>query len=295
MQRPQSVFNNQSETVRTNLRDAVARRLLHVHQAGAVEAVARDVDAPVGEGADSRISLVVLPTGAGKTGVAVLAAYACNAHRVLVVTPSETISRQVHAAFTYVHGRAIDEVPFLEKVGFFAKEHRSEYMPAANLVLRAADVRDAHSPLVILNAHKLGELSSVQPKDVPGTFSLVIVDEAHHYPAPTWLSIVDYFRQGTQILFLTATPERRGAPILSHPPCFTLARADAVARGIIRALGFREVGENHDDRPTQIAVRARRAKSHVCLYCTCTHIASVLIHADCRCSRAGCACGTRRR
>ena len=46
--------------------------------------------------------------------------------------------------------------------------------------------------------------ASPPPSDL---FDLIIVDEAHHAPASTWLSILDYFRG--RALLLTATPHRR--------------------------------------------------------------------------------------
>ena len=48
---------------------------------------------------NSQVALVVLPTGCGKTGVAVLASYVLNASRVLVITPSLIISKQVNEAY----------------------------------------------------------------------------------------------------------------------------------------------------------------------------------------------------
>lgn len=39
-------------------------------------------------------------------------------------------------------------------------------------------------------------------------FDLVIVDEAHHAPAPTWRAILDHFDEARKVL-LTATPRRR--------------------------------------------------------------------------------------
>jgi superfamily II DNA or RNA helicase len=46
-------------------------------------------------------------------------------------------------------------------------------------------------------------------------FDTVIVDEAHHYPARTWLAIGKYFEK-KKMVFLTATPYHRGNPILSN-------------------------------------------------------------------------------
>ena len=57
----------------------------------------------------SNIALVVLPTGCGKTGVAVLSAFVLNAKRVLVVTPSAKVSDQILEAFC----GGIDDSPCL--------------------------------------------------------------------------------------------------------------------------------------------------------------------------------------
>ena len=107
------------------------------------------------------------------------------------------------------------------------------------------DSRDIHrhivDPFMVVNAHKIGGQSCVAIADVPNTnYDLVIVDEAHHYPAPTWKTLVDHFHNSRR-LFITATPEYKGKPILSHPPCFSLSRNEAVNRGIIRDLWFDEV------------------------------------------------------
>ena len=75
--------------------------------------------------------------------------------------------------------------------------------------------------------------SSVKIEHIPNDcFVLVIADEAHHYPAPTWKLLVDHFHSSRWLL-LTATPEHKGKPILSIPPCYELKRNVAVARGII--------------------------------------------------------------
>jgi superfamily II DNA or RNA helicase len=43
----------------------------------------------------------------------------------------------------------------------------------------------------------------------PEHFDLVIIDEAHHYPAITWLGIVHHFPLASK-LFFTATPYNKG-------------------------------------------------------------------------------------
>lgn len=47
----------------------------------------------------SNIALVVLPTGSGKSGIAALAPYILSASKVLVITPSIVITKQLYQEF----------------------------------------------------------------------------------------------------------------------------------------------------------------------------------------------------
>ena len=183
----------------------------------------------------SNIALVVIPTGCGKTGVAVLASYALNASRVLVITPSVIISKQVDVAYD----------DFLYKCGVFnASQNRKYVVPSKRVITNSSDIPGAMgSSVMIVNAHKIGGKSRVKIEDIPNDwYDLVIVDEAHHYPAPTWKLLVDHFCN-SQRLFLTATPEHKGNPILSVQPCFELRRNDAIASRIIRKVELYETAE----------------------------------------------------
>ena len=88
-----SVFQVEGDKLFYNLDTRVEKGSIYEHQSLAVKAIRRDLDTPT-KGDFSNVSLVVLPTGSGKTGVGVLAAYVCKARRVLIVTPSEAISKQ---------------------------------------------------------------------------------------------------------------------------------------------------------------------------------------------------------
>ena len=98
--------------------------------------------------------------------------------------------------------------------------------------------------LVVTNVQKSGGASGLTLAHLAqfaGSFDLVIVDEAHHFPAITWRAIIDTFAHSKRI-FLTATAITREGYILGAaigrdpeiPRAFELTRADALARGIIR-------------------------------------------------------------
>ena len=189
----------------------------------------------------------MLPTGCGKTGVAVLASYVLDATRVLVITPSLIISKQVDEAYEY----------FLIERGIIGKQDQHLYVPLKKLITKSEQLV-THEPgqlrqtlrlevrradLLITNAHKISDQSAVKVTDIPDDcFDLVIVDEAHHYPARTWKRLVDHFPNSKKI-FLTATPEHDGKPILQDPPCYKLSHDDAVKKGIIREVKFIEKSE----------------------------------------------------
>lgn len=188
------------------------------------------------------VSLVVLPTGTGKSGVAVLSAYCCNVVKVLVVTPSVTVANQIFADFQYKDGH--DDVPFLERRGIFTRETRHLYMPYGALITKTADLMPAVdvAPLVVVNAQKFSGQSRVDLAAVPRRFPLVIIDEAHHYPARTWWEIVQHFNN-SKILFLTATPLHNDggqSKYILGPkrPCYWLQHDVAIQRNIIRPTQF---------------------------------------------------------
>ena len=259
-----SVFEQQEDTLFEGLDTLVRNGSIYKHQSEAVKAIRRDLDTPT-KGDYSNVSLVVLPTGSGKTGVGVMAAYVCKAKRVLVVTPSVAISKQQLTQFNVERDSNLNPLnnePFLyEREVFSSKKTDRQYLlPRSVCVLKRKELENAlyhknNYELVVTNAHKFGDGSgrgvdiTIFPRDY---FSLVIVDEAHHFPAQTWKNIVEHFNKVKRILFLTATPYNRGEYILPNKsPCYELSHEEAVKRGIIRETTFIEVEPlRHDSMPS---------------------------------------------
>ena len=83
-------------------------------------------------------------------------------------------------------------------------------------------------------------------------FRLVIVDEAHHHPAPTWRRIVNKFRgPDCPVFFFTATPYRTDKrPVLPQESCtvYHLPLAETVRRQIIRKTHFEELRDAYPDK-----------------------------------------------
>ena len=145
---PQSVFNTQSRVIADFVHGPSANKHIHTHQIEALSAIENHF----GDDKRSNIALVVLPTGCGKTGIAVLVPYLLNASRVLVITPSLKISQQIHEEFC-------GERMFLLQRGIISAEHNIilKFRPSGNCITRSSNIRENLSnPLMVVNAHKIG-------------------------------------------------------------------------------------------------------------------------------------------
>ena len=225
------------------------------------------------------IALVVLPTGCGKTGVAALAPFVLGVRNVLVLTPSVIITRQILDAFCGRDG-AGDEPQVLS---FYEKrkivKSRVLCPSTSGIILKASQLRDLlayNNELLVVNVHKIGGRSKVRIEDINSQkFELVIVDEAHHYPAHMWRTVVDHFRvPSVRVLFLTATPAPAIIPTPILRPCYRLSRRGAVELGIIRDMddhNIQEVGDADDEnfeiacRKVQFVILAQLKHLHVML------------------------------
>ena len=233
-------------------------KCIYDHQHEALVAVKNQLD----DVEQPNIALVVLPTGCGKTGVAVLAPYVLDSRRVLVLTPTNAISEQIFDAFD---GGSDDENMFLVQRGIVKKEDADDVRPIASLIIKTDQIRRSlHNDVLIITAHQVSGRSRVKIQDIPPEgYDLVIVDEAHHYPADTWQIIVNHFPNSKR-LFLTATPcHSKQGYILEEVKrslagfkedayiridvCYELRVEEAIARGIIRNRKFDEVGVSKND------------------------------------------------
>jgi superfamily II DNA or RNA helicase len=142
--------------------------------------------------------LVSLPTGVGKTAVAIAAPYLVGANRVLVVVPTRELRRQT------VDRYKTQEV--LKRIGAVADAEPSPVVrQVTGLVSDWNTLTDAD--VVVALPSSISPAHYQRNRPATDFFDLVIVDEAHHAPATTWLAILEHFEAAH--LLLTATPHRR--------------------------------------------------------------------------------------
>jgi superfamily II DNA or RNA helicase len=203
---------------------ALAGSRLREAQRGALHAIAAH------RSASDEPAQIVLPTGVGKTLVAVLAPYVLDAKRVLVVTPARIVRDQVAYEFASLeqaiaNGAVADDT---SAPRVFRADHRC-----------TSDVWDAcrdqdvviGTPLVL--SHGIEGVDPV-PLDL---FDLVIFDEAHHLPATTWTTLHDRLKNVPSIL-LTATPFRNDKQRLPGDLAYVYPLKRAVARGVYKPVAF---------------------------------------------------------
>lgn len=131
---------------------------------------------------DIRSTLLVMPTGTGKTVVfAILAALAKG--RVLVLAHREELVEQARERIAAVTGLA---------VGVEAGDTR-------------VDV-NALPDVVVASVQTLAR-EERRARFAPDAFALVVIDEAHHATAKTYGAVLDHFVRA-KVLGVTATPDR---------------------------------------------------------------------------------------
>lgn len=146
-------------------------------------------------------ALVVLPTGTGKSGLISIAPYEISKGRVLIITPGlvtkESIIKSLHP---------MEENFWVNYDVLFAPED----MPVVEEY--SVDMLDSSlkkCDFVITNIHKLQKenKNSLINRVDKNFFDMIIVDEAHHAPAQTWVEVLNYFKDAKK-LFVTGTPYR---------------------------------------------------------------------------------------
>ena len=141
------------------------------------------------------------------------------------------------------------------------KDRTDNVRPTCTLITNTGQIKNSlHNELLIVTAHQVAGNSRVKIQDIsPENYDLVIIDEAHHYPAPTWRTIVNHFSSSKR-LFLTATPYHRstqgyilkdieahlagleGNMPVSIDKYYNLSLRQAIDDGVIREKEFHEVG-----------------------------------------------------
>lgn len=204
------------------------------------------------------IALTAMPTGSGKTGVICCLPYFLGASEdfsfekpVLLIAPNLEIASQ------------LEEQTLLPDANFLcSRKLIAPDLPRARIIdalpngVKIEETRELSTKpkyleqkdIIIANAQKFlqGNWETVLPDDL---VQMVIVDEAHHFPAPTWLKIINKFKNHALVAFFTATPFRTDKrTVVNCQPAYRLPLEEARVRGIIRRTDLDEIKDRVEVR-----------------------------------------------
>jgi superfamily II DNA or RNA helicase len=178
-------------------------------------------------------ALVNIPTGGGKTAViALLAHEGHGVQRVLVLAPRLAIRKQLHAELsaTRVNG-------FFAKQGIRAADlHRtvSQLEEGDDINVAPNDARILVSTIQLIDRFRQQSLKAFAK--FAASIDLVLVDEGHYEPAPSWSTTVRGFQK--PVVLLTATPYRNDLRSFDiDPTAIHVTRlADLVSNNFVRTV-----------------------------------------------------------
>jgi len=124
-------------------------------------------------------ALLYMATGTGKTEIAIKLIQARGYRRVLWLTHQDELAKQ---SFERFNSRGIRDV-----------------------TLYTGKFKDRNGSIVIASVQTISKYNNLKTFK-PNTFDVIVVDEAHHSPAPSWDKTISFFK--AERIALTATPFR---------------------------------------------------------------------------------------
>lgn len=176
-------------------------------------------------------AVIVLPTGVGKTGLMALLPYNICKGRLLIITPQIVIKDTVIDALN-------PELPdnFWLKRKVFDKPKNLPAISEFESNVTPLEVLEA-SNIIILNAQKLqSRLDSSPLNFLPEDFfDMIIIDEAHHSTARTWVETTQYF-SNAKVIKVTGTPFRTDGIEIAGELVYKYKLSQAMANEYVKSL-----------------------------------------------------------
>ena len=190
-------------------------------------------------------ALVSMPTGTGKTAVMLALCYALRAEKVLVVTPSQMVRKQITNHFRLREDLIKNDV--LSATAPQPKVYEVKGIQTTaewHNILANYDVV-VGIPGTIVQAEELST----------NAFSLVLVDEAHHSRSKSWSHLLKHFSSAKQVL-LTATAFRNDGKDIKARLVFNYPLKLAFERGQFSRIEFIPVTneDNGDTSARDVAI-----------------------------------------
>lgn len=174
-------------------------------------------------------ALLQIPVGCGKTGLMCLLPFGLANGRVLIITPNLEIRKNTARELDITRKDC-----FWNKVNLLKDLMKGPYRAELNSEANISDCYNAH--FVVTNIHQLASRAERWlPKFEDNFFDLILIDEAHHNVAESWLKVFERFPEA-KIVSLTATPFRSDGLEIKGEKIYRYPFAKAMKRGYIKQL-----------------------------------------------------------
>ncbi|MDF2792165.1 MAG: hypothetical protein K0S80_5267, partial [Neobacillus sp.] len=190
-------------------------------------------------------TLIVMPTGTGKTGLMSILPFKLSEGRVLIIAPGKIIRKSVfqqfdsisnpEETFWYKHDVIADRTLF-PKSYLYRGWNTTDDSDRARVQSKLSG-----SDIVITNIHKItgsSEDQSLVNLVDSNFFDMIIIDEAHHVAADMWQKTLQYFNV-RKVVKLTATPVRADGRFVSnnpYDPIYSLGLGEAIKARLVKDI-----------------------------------------------------------
>lgn len=181
--------------------------------------------------------IVILPTGTGKTGLMGILPFGISNGKVLIITPSLIIREGISDEFDtrspynfWTEKNVIyneEDLPTVYRYTGFSKSPADKKRVLGYLDNSDIIIANIHK---VYNSHSKKTLVHLLDKNF---FDMIIIDEAHHAEAESWIKALDHFT-AKKIIKLTATPFRSDLKELGGEIVYEYAMSDAISNKYIK-------------------------------------------------------------
>lgn len=210
-------------------------------QLGAIHAIAANYTIE-----ENGNAMIVMPTGSGKTTVLMMAPFVLRKSKVLIVTPSALVRGQIFDDYSNLRT--------LKRIGVFPKETSAPKVFEAKKLYSDNQIEKIKEASVVIATHKVAV--SISSESISTSFDYIIIDEAHHVPAPSWQSILNNM-PNIPSLFVTATPFRLDRKDIKGKQIYNYPLYKAYRDGIFGEIIFHPIDEA-PNKDQLIALEAER-------------------------------------
>lgn len=176
-------------------------------------------------------AILQIPVGCGKSGLAAILPFGIARGRVLIIAPNLTIKKNLYDAMDITNRQKC----FWRKAKVLANAQMVSGPLATTLDSGNISVTEK-SHIVITNIQQLATNIDKWLKQFPDKFfDMIIIDEAHHSAADSWIKVLERFPEA-KIIHLTATPFRSDRQEIDGALVYRYSFRSATLKGYIKRL-----------------------------------------------------------